>query len=73
MLCVESDLILDVSIYLWVQMEQNIGISLQLDCIWWFSHDVVLRCIRMLVFPESLESLYMSIVESYDVYMYSMR
>jgi hypothetical protein len=31
---------------------------------------VMLRCIRIFVFPEGLESLYMSIAESHDIYIY---
>jgi len=67
MLWVEWDFILDVSICQWVWMEHNICISLQLNCIWWLSRDVMLRGICMLVFLKALESLYMCIVESYDV------
>jgi hypothetical protein len=48
-------------------MEQNICILLQLDYIQWFSRNVVLRCIHMLLFVKGLESLYMSIAEPYDV------
>jgi hypothetical protein len=45
-------------------MEQNIYISLQVDCIRWFSRNSLLRCIHMLVFFIGLESLYMSRAKS---------
>jgi hypothetical protein len=40
---------LDIAICISVWIEQSIGISLRLDCIWWFICDVMHRCTRMLI------------------------